>query len=73
MPFNNQAIQDVDVIFESVAVIIFIASLVVPLAFSVRKPKPTQIKIDTDTSDAEYVINENGLLERVKRHNPQHD
>lgn len=58
-------------LIEFLGVALLLALLVIPLIPRKAKPKPvTELKVNTDTSDAEYAINANGKLERI--HYPQH-
>lgn len=49
-------------------IVLVLSAILVPLYAKIRKSK-TQYKIDTDTNDANYAINEYGLLERYQRVN----
>ncbi|TFF37119.1 hypothetical protein [Mucilaginibacter psychrotolerans] len=58
-------------LIEFLGVVLLLALIVIPLMPRKAKPKPvTELKVNTDTHDAEYAINENGKLERI--HHPLH-
>ncbi|MCC8425891.1 hypothetical protein [Mucilaginibacter sp. UR6-11] len=44
---------------------LILSAILLPLYVKIRRS--TQYKIDTDTNDANYAINEHGVLERYKR------
>ncbi|MBD1392574.1 hypothetical protein [Mucilaginibacter glaciei] len=72
MPFNAQTIHEIDTLFEITAIGFLLATLIFPLLKGKAK-RIQELKIDTDTSESEYAINEHGFLERIKSHDPQHD
>jgi hypothetical protein len=49
-------------------VVLLLSSILIPLGAKKAQPhsKP-KLRIDTDTKDANYAINENGMLEKIKR------
>jgi hypothetical protein len=47
-------------------IVLVLSAILVPLYANIRRSK-TKYKIDTDTNDANYAINEHGLLEKYKR------
>jgi hypothetical protein len=49
-------------------IVLVLSAILVPLYAKIHKSK-IQYKIDTDTNDANYAINEYGLLERYQRVN----
>jgi hypothetical protein len=49
-------------------IVLILSAILIPLYAKIRKSK-TQYKIDTNTDDANYAINEDGLLERYQRIN----
>lgn len=49
-------------------IILVLSAILIPLYAKIRKPK-NQYKIDTNTDDATYAINEYGLLEKYQRVN----
>ena len=58
-------------LIEFLGVVLLLALIIMPLVPRKAKPKPASaLKVNTDTHDAEYAINENGKLERI--HFPQH-
>ncbi len=47
-------------------IVFLLSAILIPLYTKIRRAK-TQYKIDTNTDDANYAINEEGLLERYSR------
>lgn len=47
-------------------IVLLLSSIVIPLSTKKNKVKKG-FDIDTDTTDATYAINENGLLEKIHR------
>jgi hypothetical protein len=47
-------------------IVLVLSAILIPFYAKVRRSKP-RFKIDTDTNDANYAINEHGLLERYNR------
>ncbi|TSD63292.1 hypothetical protein FFF34_016975 [Inquilinus sp. KBS0705] len=56
-------------LLEFFEVIVMLALIILPLAYPKRKPKhKAELKVNTDTHDSEYAVNENGKLERITWH-----
>ena len=47
-------------------IVLVLSAILVPLYAKISRSKP-RYKIDTDTNDANYAINEHGLLEKYSR------
>ena len=49
-------------------VVLLLSSILIPLGAKKAEPKPkSKFRIDTDTKNARYAINENGVLEKIQR------
>ena len=49
---------------------VLLTVIIIPLRPKRRVKKSVPLTIDSDTSDASYAINENGALEKIRKHSP---
>ncbi|MDB5031099.1 hypothetical protein [Mucilaginibacter sp.] len=55
-------------LFIAIKIVLLLSSIVIPLGAQKTKPNTSfKFRIDTDTKDALYAINVNGMLERIQR------
>ncbi len=60
--------KDIKMLLITLKIVLLFTAIITPL-IARKSPTKFQYKIDTDTSNAQYAINENGWLEEFRRFN----